>query len=123
MKTGLLKSERGSFVVETAISLLVVITMVSGGLIAVYTSFVYVWIDHASYETLVCLSTKASEGECASELQTRVKLALPFGEVSQLHVSRNQNEARVQLHFNYKNHLLLKHNDSRRLPLDPGARL
>jgi hypothetical protein len=123
MSCGRLKNQCGAAIVEMTVSILVVTSILVAGVSAAYISFVYVWLERATYEGLICLSTKASERACASELESSAKFALPLGKVADLHVLRTPNKATIALRFEYEKHVLLKHRDSLNLPISVGPKI
>lgn len=109
--------QRGSATLETVLSLSVVGTIVTGGLSVIYLSFAYVWLERASYEGVICLSTTASTRFCEERLRFETQTALPVGSVSDLHMDRTRAKASVNLRFSIFGKDVLEHRDTRDLPL------
>ncbi len=63
---------RGQSSVEFAITLAVLVTLISGLLCGVYVGFVQVWVKHSSYEAVICLARGEMESRCREQLETRV---------------------------------------------------
>lgn len=109
--------ESGSVVVESLISFTAIIAIVAGGLTVAYHSFAKVWIDHSSYEALICLGTSSTVFQCEERLRKRLKRALPIGRIAHLRLNRSPSRARVELRLAFKNQTLLRHQASLYLPL------
>jgi hypothetical protein len=117
MKSLFVSNVNGSALVETAVSLVVVITLVSSGFLIIYFSFARVWIARNSYEALICLATTTPERVCQRELRRTLERTLPFGSLSGLDLKRTSRSAKVHLRLTVGNNIILTHDDSLKLPL------
>jgi len=112
-----LSNQRGSAVVETSLSMTVVATVIVGGMSILYFSFTRVWLNHSSYEGLICLSTRAAQGECEARFRNDTANAIPIGRVSELHMTRSKHQAKIDVRFSYGQQTVLSVHDSLNLPL------
>jgi hypothetical protein len=69
-------NSRGQSSAEFAITLVVLVALITGLLCGVYAGFVQIWIKHSSYEAVICLARGELETRCREELETRVNEAL-----------------------------------------------
>ena len=118
MTSGL--GSRGSVTVEATISLSFLVTLISGGLTLSYLCFAHVWLERASYEAVICLSTRATQAACDGKLRADVRRALPFGQISDTDLNRRPNLASVKLRFSLGGKTIFEQRDSRTLPLQSG---
>ncbi len=114
---------RGSVTVEATLSMSLLITMISGGLTLTYLCFAHVWLERASYEAVICLSTRASQAACDRKLRAEVGRALPFGQISDVNLNRRPDLASVKLQFSLGGKPLFEQRNSRALPLRLGLGL
>ena len=120
MNTATSLNQNGSAVLETTISLSLVVTIVGGGLSILYLSFAHVWLERASYESVVCLSTREPQHSCEDRFRMEAKSALPIGRVSELHMERSSSHASIKLRFNIAGKDVFEHHDFRSLPFSEG---
>ena len=71
MKT--LTSNRGTALLEAAISLTVGMSVVTVLLVFSYTAVAKVWLDHITYEATICLAEDQSKLVCRQELTQRAQ--------------------------------------------------
>jgi hypothetical protein len=116
----IISNQKGSATVETTLSLSLVMTIVGGGLSIIYLSFAFVWLERASYEAVICLSTRLSQHSCEDRLRHETTTALPVGRISGLHMERTPARASVSLRFNIGGRDVFEHRDVRALPLSEG---
>lgn len=121
MKPRIRSCQRGSAAIEAIVSATALISIVVGGIGALYVSFAYVWLERAGYEALICLSTTATEGQCTTDLRTGAERALPIGRIGELHLHRTYRQARFDLTFNLNGHDLIRLRDTLKLPLNSSS--
>lgn len=110
-------NEKGSLMAEAALTMVALVGIVSGGLAICYFSFAHVWLERASYESLICLSTSASVSTCESKIRAMIRGGLPFGRLLSLQLERSENLARIDLRFSVYKHATLHLRQNLQLPL------
>lgn len=109
--------QRGGAAIESLIAMTAISLLVSGGLAVILLTFARVWIGHASYEALICISTSAPIPTCEADIRRKIHSALPFGRLHSLTLSRRPKAAAIEVRFSLGGKLILRHQDSLRLPV------
>lgn len=84
-----LQCRRGSALVETMLSLPVLMLIIFGVLLTTYLSFEKIWLERATREAAFCmantLNNQANKAVfCKKRLQQTLQLALPFGHIQSM---------------------------------------
>lgn len=85
-----LLQNKGQALVESLIGLIVIVPFLSSGLFLIYASFAKVWLNHVSYESLMCLSERQTLGACSLQARQSLHQVLPGWSVDQLELVRNR---------------------------------
>jgi hypothetical protein len=115
------RNQRGSAALETIMTVTTLSLILIGGFTVTYASFAHVWLERAAYETLICLSTRASVSECETKLRESTANGLKIGTLSDLHLDRSKNQARIELKFSLENRVIVRQKQTLRLPLVSGV--
>lgn len=73
-------NQRGSALIESLPVFLVLVTLVSGVLLATYLLFARAWIQWRSEQALYCMAVEQHDGLCRRQLNETVAEFLPWGD-------------------------------------------
>ena len=104
-----LQSTQGSFVVESALSLVAVTAFFTALSLALYVVFAKVTIDHFGYHALLCIAQGQSRSLCKSRALGKIKQTLPFGEVRRFELEQNGRHYRIRLTWSLSSRAGLSH--------------
>jgi hypothetical protein len=112
-----LQTETGQATVESLTAIVVLTALLGVGLFVSYLCFAHVWLDHCSYEALICLSTSAPQSRCQEQMKIKIKTALPVGQIETLHLQRSPSLVQTEVSLAISGKQVLEHRASLPVPL------
>lgn len=79
-----MRTNRGTAIVEMAISITTLCVLVGGSLGVIYYAVASLWIQHSLHEALICLAQQEPAATCRDRLHDNLTRQLPFGEVQSI---------------------------------------
>ncbi len=112
-----LENERGSTMVETTIAASTVVVIILGLTMIGYVAFAKAWIQHSSYEAVICLAAQTNTKQCHHELQLKIGRLLPSARLTNVQLARSPREASVRFRLSLFDELSVNEKRQMRLPL------
>jgi len=99
----ILRSSRGSALIESIPVIAVLLTFTSGLLLAAYFLFAQIWIGYQSEQALYCVAEGRHAAQCERQLKMDIQAALPWGRFES-HVQAWRSQWRVEVIWRYKDY-------------------
>ena len=119
MSVNNLRNHHGSSLIEVCLSLFLFQLVFCLGLPVLYLSFAHMWIHFQSQEALICLAERQQIPVCETQLRSRIRGELPWGQLSTAHLRIDGDQAESLVEFTLTNRLKFK--IQKRMPLLPGV--
>lgn len=105
--------ERGSTLVEVAISLPLLLLVMSGVFAVIYLCVAQAWLKDSAEEAALCIAEQASVQQCKRELRAKTNAALPIGDYTYLSITKSESRVLVTYSFStleiqLQNEIILK---------------
>ena len=99
-------NERGSLALESIPVTLLLLTFVTGLLLAGYFIFARAWVHYQGERGLFCAAQARSTDACERELRSRIARVMPFGELERVRFSTGREEWTLEIIWNFNDHRL-----------------
>ncbi len=111
-----IQNQNGLALIESLATMAFCSVALVGGLTVTYVSFARVWLNRASYEASVCLSTPETTYNCEKALRESTARALPVGHIDSILLSRYRNSVETRVQWSVSE-FKMKFLDRRPIPL------
>lgn len=97
---GRVNNQRGQGVIETLLTLPLLLGVMALFVVFSFRSFLYFYSDFQLHEALVCASDEQAH-DCQNNLSEKIKAVLLLGQIEGLHISRSSSQAQGEIRISF----------------------